>query len=505
MKVVQVHNYYQQAGGEDGVVAVERAMLEEHENVVVPYYKTNNDIPGDDGGLQSEVRGRNIADRSQRSIISRLSSIFGLLRVSAKTLWNWETYREIRELLQQEMPDVVHCHNTFPIISPSIYWACAKEKVPVVLTLHNYRLLCLNAFLFRQGRNRHEALGTRHSEEIISHEGTESSAGTVQNPAPSAQHPTPGPSGAICEKCISKSLKWPGIKFSCYRDSTAGSLVIAVMLFFHKLIGTWSKKVTAYIALTEFQKEKMIEGGMPADKIWVKPNFIQQDDLATKRHKKHENEENTSSVVENPYCLFVGRLSPEKGCDVLIRAWARFAQKTDIRGQISEDENRTSDLRSPTSANEKRPSLLIVGDGPEREALEKLSSDLGLQASVSFLGKQPNEEVLPLMRKAEFLVFPSIWYETFGLTVLEAGLVRTPSIVSSPTTTSGLLVDMETGLLFPSGNDEVLAEKIKWAFEHAEEMTDMAEAVRTDFESKYSAKVNYLELMDIYGQAMASA
>ena len=133
MKIIQVHNYYQQAGGEDSVVAAERLMLEGQGNIVVPFYKTNDDI-----------LPRSNGDKAFGS------KIFGLLFISLKTIWNHQAYSEFRELLQKEQPDVVHCHNTFPLISPSIYWACSHEKVPVVLTLHNYRLLCLNALLFRQ-------------------------------------------------------------------------------------------------------------------------------------------------------------------------------------------------------------------------------------------------------------------------------------------------------------------------------------------------------------------
>ncbi|MDF7825432.1 glycosyltransferase family 4 protein [Pontiellaceae bacterium B12227] len=444
MKIIQVHNYYQQAGGEDAVVEAERALLEVKGNIVVPYYKDN------------EALG---------------SGFWALGKASLQTLWNWETYREFRRLLQAEKPDVVHCHNTFPLISPSIYWACAKEKVPVVQTLHNYRLLCLNAFLFRKG-------------DAISHQpsaiGQEKETEQQRMEAKSCELKA---KGSICELCLTKSFKYPGIKYRCYRQSLAGSLVIAIMLFVHKLIGTWSKKVTAYIALTEFQKQKMIEGGLPEDKVWVKPNFIQQSAIGNQQSGDVGllSDLRSLSSEYTPFALFVGRLSPEKGCDVLIQAWSQF----------------TSNFNLQASNLETAPQLLIVGDGPEREALEVLTKSYQLSA-VSFLGKKPKNEVLQLMQKAQLLVFTSIWYETFGLTVLEAGLCETPSLVSAPTTTSGLIVNMTSGLLYATGDSEEMAEKIEWAFEHPDEMQAMGVAARRDFEDNYSADVNYTILNQIY-------
>lgn len=236
-------------------------------------------------------------------------------------------------------------------------------------TLHNHQLLCLNAFLFRN----------------------------VKHGAKSMEP------GAICEKCLSKSFKWPGVKFSCYRNSKAGSLVIACMLLFHRLIGAWSRKVTAYIALTDFQKQKMIEGGLPGDKIWVKPNFLQRtEDWGQKTddgnqqsaiNGQQSNFRGLSSDVrsliagQTPFALFVGRLSPEKGCDVLLKAWARFQQtwRREHGGVMSDTFQ-----------------LLIVGDGPEREMLKKLSVKLKITSSVKFLGQQPKCKIMGLMRGGLF-------------------------------------------------------------------------------------------------------
>jgi glycosyltransferase involved in cell wall biosynthesis len=484
MKIIQVHNYYQQAGGEDAVVAAERVMLEKHGNIVVPFYKTNDEI-----GASS----------------NKLLAIGQLLKASVNTLWNPQTYREFRKLLQKERPDAVHCHNTFPLISPSIYWACAKEKVPVVQTLHNYRLLCLNAFLFRK------AQAVRGKPLAVSQEkrskGYELKA-----------------KGSICELCVSKKLKWPGIKYRCYRQSLAGSLVIALMLFVHKLIGTYTKKVTAYIALTEFQKQKMIEGGLPANKVWVKPNFIddreagsrqplalspsgsadainfpRDSEIAEKNLKANRQmliAKIDPSLSSAPYALFVGRLSPEKGCDVLIRAWKLFAQRSGVKSQMSEQGTQISDLRSLISNNQK-PQLLIVGDGPDREALEKLTSDLGPLTSVRFLGKQPKERVLALMRSAQFLVLPSLWYEGFPMTIVEAFSNGLPVVASNIGSMTSVIEHERNGLLFEAGSADDLAGVMMKLFFSLKDRDRMSACVLSTSEKHYSETVNIEQLEKI--------
>ncbi|MFA5688383.1 MAG: glycosyltransferase family 4 protein [Kiritimatiellales bacterium] len=471
MKILQVHNYYQQAGGEDAVVAAELALLRERGHEVITYYKNNSGIVdrcsspvdgGESGGQQSGLAMRHA---------------LGLLSVAFKTVWNRKTYREFRKLLHKEQPDVVHCHNTFPLVSPSIYWACAHAKVPVVQTLHNYRLLCLNAFLFRTTKRRHKTERT----------------GSISLIPGSHQ---PSLDSSICEACLTKAFKWPGVRYSCYRGSKAGSLVVAMMLFTHKLLGTWTKKITAYIVLTEFQKQKMIEGGLPADKVLVKPNFIQVPGTgeparaAVKAAAADEvpgREPQSTSLIFNAldrYALFVGRLSREKGVRILVRAWEMF-QKTHCSS-------------THTGETSRHVRLVIAGDGPERDVLQGYMKEYGLESSILFAGKLPNQEVQQLMKQAEFLIFSSVWHETFGLTLIEAGINATPAIVADPTVTSSLVQDGKTGVFFSLGDEKNLADKIAWAFNHSDEMKKMGERAKEDFEQKYSAEVNYQQLIEIY-------
>ncbi len=188
---------------------------------------------------------------------------FGL---SARTLWNPETYSNVRRLIRQNGLQVIHCNNTFPLVSPAVFYAAKAEGAATVQTLHNYRLLCLNAFLFR---------------------GQE-----------------------VCEDCLGQRWAWPGVIRACYRQSRTASWVTAWMLACHRLLGTWQSQVDAHITLNEFGRNKFIEGGIPRARVFIKPNFIRPD----------------PGFAREPgsFALFAGRLSPEKGLFTLLQAWQRL-------------------------------------------------------------------------------------------------------------------------------------------------------------------------------------
>jgi len=199
--VLVVHERYRVRGGEDGVFETECSLLEKAGHKVVRYEKDNRDIP----------------DRG------------GRIGLALRTIWNPRTYREIRSIIREEKPDVVHCHNTFPLISPSVYWAAAREGVPVVQTLHNYRLACLNGYLFRDGK--------------------------------------------VCEKCLGRT-PWCGLRRRCYRGSFGGSFALFAMLAVHRLLGTWRRKVTRYVALTEFAKTKFVLETSVSETAKVEPPMV---------------------------------------------------------------------------------------------------------------------------------------------------------------------------------------------------------------------------------------
>ena len=246
MKVVVVHNSYQQKGGEDVVFQQECAMLERAGHAVVTYCRSNWEIDGQRG-------------------LSRILS-------APKVVWSGQTHTEFLRLLEREKPDVVHIHNTFYMMSPSIFYACHEAGVPVAQSLHNYRLFCPGATFFRDGH--------------------------------------------VCEECSQHGLI-RSIQHACYRNSRPATATVAAMLAVHRFKGTFEHKIDCFIALTHFAKRKYVENGLPAEKIQVKPNFVHPDPGVGKG--------------DGNYALFVGRLSAEKRVSTMLDAWSRITQPIPLR------------------------------------------------------------------------------------------------------------------------------------------------------------------------------
>ncbi len=334
-----------------------------------------------------------------------------------KTLWNREAYREVRDRVRAFKPDVVHFHNTLPLVSPAAYYAAHAENAPVVQTLHNYRLICPNALLFRDG--------------------------------------------ATCEACVGRRVPWPGVRYACYRRSRAATGAVATMLSAHRVLRTWSRAVDRYIALTSFSRRKFIEGGLPADRIAVKPNFLNEEAMS----------DPLPSEAGRDYVLFVGRLSVEKGIAPLLRAWTQH------------------EVPGP---------LVVVGDGPLAGAVREAAAR---HSGITWLGRLPRERVLSLMQNATALVLPSLVYENFPVTLVEAFSVGLPAIVSRLGALEEIVADGRTGLHFRPDDPSDLADKVAWAFEHAETWRGMRCAARAEYTEKYTPERNYEMLMAIYEQA----
>lgn len=233
MRILVLHTHYQQPGGEDSCFASETDLLHDHGHDVRPLVFDNRDLVGLEFWRQAET-----------------------------VLWNQEAYRRTRATIRSHRPHVVHIHNTFPLASPAVLCAVRDEGVPVVMSLHNYRLLCVNGLFFRDGQP--------------------------------------------CEMCLG-SLPWRGAVFGCYRNSRAASTVVAGKLALHRRLGTWSM-VDACTALTEFARQKFLKAGFASSKMTVKPNFVHQDPGC--------------GTGRGGYALFVGRLSEEKGITTLLKAWS---------------------------------------------------------------------------------------------------------------------------------------------------------------------------------------
>ena len=341
----------------------------------------------------------------------------GNLALAGATVWNREVYKKLRALIRRERPQVAHFHNTFPLVSPAAYYAARAEGVPVVQTLHNYRLLCPDALFFREGR--------------------------------------------VCEDCLDKAVPWPGVVHSCYRGSRLASGGVAAMLTAHRALGTWKKVVDAYVALTEFAREKFVQGGLPPGKLVVKPNFLHTDP--------------GTGIGDGGYALFVGRLSQEKGLGVLFSAWRRIGERMPLK---------------------------VVGDGPMADAMSSFSAR---SAGVEWLGRRPADQVLALMKSARVLVFPSTWYEGFPMVIAEAYATGLPVISSDLGSMSSLVIHGRTGLRFRPGDPGDLVAQVERTLSNQEELARMRTGAREEFESKYTAGRNYQLLLGVYDRASGRA
>jgi glycosyltransferase involved in cell wall biosynthesis len=385
-----VHNYYRERGGEFTVFEAEQSMLRDAGHSVVTYTRDSREI-----------------DR------------FGFRRRAAlalRTIWAGDTYREMISVLRAETPEVAHFTNTFPLISPSAYDACHKLGVPVVQSIHNYRLLCPAATLWRDG--------------------------------------------AVCEECVDHSLL-RSVRHACYRGSRPATAVLAAMLAVHRRRGTYSDRVDRYIALTEFARANLVAGGVPEERISVKPNFTGPDP-GTREHLGR-------------YALFAGRLSAEKGVRTLLDAWSLL----------------DSDIP-----------LHVAGDGPLRGELEARVRDEGF-SNVTFLGAVARSKMLAEMQGARVLVFPSELYEGMPMSIVESFACGVPVIAARLGAMKEMIEDRRTGLFFSPADASGLATQVRWAFHHDPEITAMGRAARAEYTAHYTAASNCPRLIAIYEQAVA--
>jgi len=290
MKVLLVHNEYQIPGGEDVVFRQEEQLLSTFGHQVVTYKRTNQEI--------------------------KQYSRFQRLLLPKHLVWAGDARRDIARILREEKPDIVHVHNTFTQTSPSIYAACRKAEVPVVQTLHNFRLLCPAATFYRDGH--------------------------------------------ACEECVTHNLGH-SVRHGCYRGSRLATAAVAAMLATHRSLHTWTNNINSYIALTEFARQKFIRGGFPPERICVKPNFVSPDPGL--------------GVEEGSDALFVGRLSQEKGLRNLLRAWVHFKNSIPLR--IVGDGPLRAELENYAARNS-LSSVRFLGRLSRRETQEAIKGALFL-------------------------------------------------------------------------------------------------------------------------------
>jgi glycosyltransferase involved in cell wall biosynthesis len=385
-RVVLVHNSYRWPGGEDRVFATEAQVLRDHGHDVFTYHRENPS-----GGLSS-------------------------LQFATGAFWNRKAYAEVSALVARVAPAVVHVHNTFPLLSPSVFAAARDGGAAVVQTLHNYRYMCPNGLLFR--------------------------------------------SGTPCADCVGTAVPWPAVVHACYRGSRLASGVAAAALTVHRTLNSLGH-VHRFIALTDFSKSKFVEAGLPAERIVTKPNVIAPDTGV--------------GSGTGGYALFIGRLSPEKGISTLLAA---------------------------APAITKMLPLMIIGDGPVRDQIQSAAQ---ANDRITWLGQRTPAETIQVLGEATCLIVPSIWYETFGLTVAEAFSKGTPVVASRLGALQELVGHDRTGRHFTAGDATDLAAQVQWIMDHDQEVAAMRRRARAEYESRYSVQANYPVLNQIYNEAIEAA
>ena len=383
MKILLGHNFYRYRGGEDEVVEDEAQLLKDKGEEVFFYHKSNKAF-----------------DR-----LTPLSKLQALYHIG----WSREAYTEVRSLIRQHKPEVAHFHNLFYRLTPSVYQACHEEGVPVVQTLHNYRIRCANGLYFRNGE--------------------------------------------ICQKCLKDTFQ-PAIRYGCFQNSRLKTffLVRALQKYWEK--GIWAKYVRRFIVLSEFSKQKHLEAGLPKEKMAVKPNFCPP---ASEPGKKGN------------FVLYLGRLSLEKGVDVLVEAWRKHAFFP----------------------------LKIAGDGPQKAELQaKAGKD------VEFLGALPKQDAMRLLQEAKMLVVPSVCYENFPRVIVEAFSMGTPVLCSKLGGMAEIVEEGVSGFHFEPGNPDDLLRQMKRMKDM--DLTQIQKNARKIYQERYTAEGNYSFLRSIYEEAICA-
>ena len=381
--ILIVHNFYQIGGGEHTVFNNEVELLKKNGHKVITYTRDNKEIN---------------------------SSIIKKILLPFTTVWSFKTYRDIKRIIKKENIDIVHCHNTFPLISPSVYYAARKMHIPVVQTIHNFRFVCPKALFYRDGK--------------------------------------------VCEECLINNNFKSAIKYNCYRDSKLQTIVITNMLKIHRMLKTYNK--INYIFLTEFNKlkfNKLID--INKDNVFIKPNFVDR-----KYDLKRPNKLNNTFI-------FIGRLDENKGIKFLVDTWK----------------------------NIKDYELHIYGDGTFKDYVINASKD---NKNIKYFGFKDQKEIFEDLNTSLGLVFPSIIYEGFPMTIAESLSLSVPVLSSDIGNHASIISESKAGCLYKLNDEKSFKDKIVDIKKNNKKYSDNALKY---YEKVLSPEKNYKELMSIYEKA----
>jgi len=383
VRVLVVHDRYDDAipNGENAMVQWETAALAAH-GVPVSVVET-----------PASTLGEPLARRGLRHL-------GGVYSASSR--------RRVRQAIDDFRPDIAHVHNLWPHLTASIYFACRDARVPIVQTLHNYRMLCIADFLCRDGRP--------------------------------------------CMRCIDKTFAWPGVLHRCVGNSIGMSVVKMTAVGIHNALGTSARMVDSFIAPSESMRARFIHAGIPGDKLHVKPSCCPDFGMSD-RPREH-------------FC-FAGRLSGEKGVDLLLRLWA----------------------------SRNAPELVIAGAGPLAGDVQRAAA---ANPAIRYAGMLSREGVSALMGSAIATLVPSIWEEPSPVVTMQSFSVGTPVIASASGGGAQTVAHEQTGLVFPTGDLDALGQCVDRALAHPDQCRRMGKAARREYDERYSVERSHARLMQIY-------
>jgi len=379
MKIVQVYNAYQYASGEDTVVEEEKRLLESNGHRVIQFLKHNKEITA----------------YSKNEQIRFALNLRGSKKIAL----------EFKQLLLKEKPDVCHVHNVFSIITPVIYSVCKELNIPVVQTLHNYRLLCTNTLFFRNGQ--------------------------------------------VCELCMGKSL-YNSIKYKCFRDSYVMTSVMADSLQYHRKKGTWHEHIDAYICLSEFAKAKFTQGGLPENKLHIKPNSTAKQII---------------DIKYEDFFLYVGRLEAAKGLSDFI---SLVKQKPHIQ-------------------------FIAIGHCDDPELFKDLNN-------LQYLGQRNKADVIAYMSRCKALIFPSKMYEGMPMVIIESFALKKAVLARNLGVMATMIKHNENGMLFNS--QEELLQHVDALHDNLSLCEKLGNNAYQDYNNHYSSEAAYQTLISIYNKVI---
>ena len=412
MKILMINKFWYNRGGSETYTFSLSNLLKSKGHKIIPFSMHHKDnFP-------------NVYSNDFVSNIDFVDSLknFGMVssfKVASRNIYSLEAKRKIENLIKTTRPDIAHLHNIHHHLTPSILHPLKKHNIPIIWTLHDYRLICPNSTFIKDGK--------------------------------------------ICEKCKGKRY-FEAVLAKCKKGSSMASLMAAIESYVHRYLGFY-KLVAKFVTPSRFLREKLIEYGFDEKRIVHIPNFIGLKEINSKKL--------SYPPLPSNYFVYIGRLSQEKGVDILIRAALEI----------------------------KKAHLIIAGEGPIRKELEELASANG--NNIRFLGHLKASEINSLLKNAMFLVIPSTWYENFPYSVLEAFAWGKPVVASRIGGIPEQVKEEDNGLLFEPWDKENLRKKIDYLLANRYLLSEMGERAREKVEREYSAELHYQRLMNVYQQVLS--